>query len=228
MDSKKLQNIISQGEGITVEYKKANKKLPDNLFETICAFLNRNGGEILLGVDDDKNVHGVDENVVEQLTKQIVNLSNNPQKLFPSFLLEPKIVEIKGKKLIYIFVSVSSQVHNTAGKIYDRSADGDFVLKSDEQIKQLYNRKSLEYSENKIYPFLDENDFEEEVIERTRKIIRIYRPDHPWNELTNIEFYKTAGLYRKDIFTGQEGFTMSALLLFGKMKSFKVLFLIIK
>ncbi len=216
MDSKKLQNIISQGEGIAVEYKKANRKLPDNLFETVCAFLNRNGGEILLGVDDDKNVPGVDENVVEQLSKQIVNLSNNPQKLFPSFLLEPKIVEIEGKKLIYIFVPVSSQVHNTAGKIYDRSADGDFILKSDEQIKQLYNRKSLEYSENKIYPFLDENDFEEGVIERTRKNIRIYRPDHPWNELTNMEFYKTAGLYRKDIFTGQEGFTMSALLLFGK------------
>lgn len=228
MDSKKLQNIIAQGEGITVEYKKANRKLSDNLFETVCAFLNRNGGEILLGVDDDKNVLGVDENVVEQLSKQIVNLSNNPQKLFPSFLLEPKIVEIKGKKLIYIFVPVSSQVHNTAGKIYDRSADGDFVLKSDEQIKQLYNRKSLEYSENKIYPFLDENDFEEGVIERTRKIIRIYRPDHPWNELTNMEFLKRPVCIEKIFLQDRKDLLCLHYCFLVKMKLFKVLFLIIK
>ena len=47
----KLQNIISKGEGVTIEYKKANKQLPDNLFETVCSFLNHKGGEIILGVD---------------------------------------------------------------------------------------------------------------------------------------------------------------------------------
>ena len=31
-----------------------------------------------------------------------------------------------------------------------------------------------------------------------------------------MEFFKTAGLYRKDLASGKEGFTMSALLLFGK------------
>ncbi|MCK5775354.1 MAG: ATP-binding protein, partial [Bacteroidales bacterium] len=38
-----------------VEFKKAKNKLPSNLFETICAFLNKSGGEIILGVDDNKN-----------------------------------------------------------------------------------------------------------------------------------------------------------------------------
>ncbi len=219
MIPKKLQNIISQGEGLKIEFKKAKNKLPINLFETVCAFLNKSGGEIILGVDDDKNIIGVDNNSVEQLSKEIANLSNNAQKLFPTFLLEPHIIEYRGKKLIYIFVPISSQVHKTANKIYDRSVDGDFVLTSDAQIKQLYIRKSTEYSENRIYPFLYESDFADGIVNRVRKIIKIYRPNHPWNELTNDEFYKTAGLYRKDMASGEEGFTMSALLLFGQQET---------
>jgi len=216
MNSNKIQNIINQGEGISVEFKLAKNEFPNSLFETISAFLNKSGGTILLGVGDDKKIHGVDEQVADELSKQIANLSNNPQKLFPSFLLEPQIIEYKNKKLISIFVPISSQVHKTSGKIFDRSVDGDFELRTDEQIKQLYIRKSNEYSENKIYPYLSEKDFAEGVVERVRKIIRIYRPNHPWNELADFEFYKTAGLYRKDFITGQSGFTMSALLLFGK------------
>jgi len=216
MTQKKLQYIISNGEGLKIEFKKAKNKLPSNLFETVCAFLNKSGGEIILGVGDDKSILGIDENLVEQLAKEIANLSNNQQKLFPAFLLEPHVVDYKGKKLIYIFIPISSQVHKTANKIYDRSTDGDFVLTSDAQIKQLYIRKSNEYSENRIYPFLYESDFADGVVDRVRKIIRIYRPNHPWNELSNNDFYRTAGLFRKDFASGEEGFTMSALLLFGK------------
>ena len=185
----KIKKLLSQGEGISVEFKKAENQLPKNLFETVCAFLNRNGGEILLGVDDKNNVIGIDNNNADIFCKQIANLSNNPQKLFPSFLLEPKIVKYKSKKLIYIFIPISSQVHKTAGEIYDRSTDGDFRLKTDDQIKNLYNKKTTLYSENKIYPFLYETDFVDGIVNRTRKIIRIYRPNHPWNELSDIDFF---------------------------------------
>lgn len=41
-----LINIINEGEGITTEFKEASNRLPRNLFETVCAFLNRNGGNI--------------------------------------------------------------------------------------------------------------------------------------------------------------------------------------
>lgn len=38
-----LKEIIAQGEGVEVEFKKAASTLPTSLFETICAFLNRKG-----------------------------------------------------------------------------------------------------------------------------------------------------------------------------------------
>ena len=38
MSTNKLKNIINKGEGLTIEFKKAGKELPKNLFETVCAF----------------------------------------------------------------------------------------------------------------------------------------------------------------------------------------------
>ena len=211
-----IQHILGQGEGISIEFKKASNVLPESFFETVCAFLNRNGGSILLGVNDDKTITGIEAKTAELLCKQIANLSNNPQKLYPSFLIEPHVVDYQNKKIIYIYVPVSSQVHKCKGKIFDRSADGDFELKTNEPIKNLYNRKNTLYSENTIYPYLKENDFVEGIVERTRRIIKFNRPEHPWNDISDLDFFKTSGLFRKDLITGNEGFTMTALLLFGK------------
>lgn len=154
-----IQQLLEQGEGISVEFKKAGSQLPDNFFDSVCAFLNRNGGTILLGVSDNKTIEGINPNSVEMQCKNIANLSNNQQKLFPSFLIEPKVIVYEGKMLIHVFVPISSQVHRCNGKVFDRSADGDFEIKTDTQIKNLYTRKNLLYSENTIYPFLSESDF---------------------------------------------------------------------
>ena len=170
----------------------------------------------MLGISDDKTVEGINPDIAGVLVKNLANLSNNPQKLSPSFLLEANLISYEGKWLIYIFVPVSSQVHRCNGKVFDRSADGDFELKSDEQVKNMYIRKNTFYSENTIYPFLSEADFVPGLLLRVRKIIKINRPDHPWNELSDKDFYSTSGLFRKDLSTGNEGFTLATLLLLGK------------
>jgi len=123
MDYCNLQKLIAGGEGLTVEFKKASDELPKSLFETICAFLNRQGGTVLLGVADDKTVLGVDPDKAEGLCKDISNLSNNDQKLSPSFLLNASVITYKGKKLLHVYVPESSQVHRCCGKVYDRRAE---------------------------------------------------------------------------------------------------------
>lgn len=138
-----IPQILSKGEGVSVEFRKAKNKLPESLFETICAFLNREGGVVLLGVSDDKSVDGVNPESADQLVKNLVNLSNNTQQLAPSFLLESNKIEYDNRLIIHIFVPASSQVHRCMGKVYDRSADGDFELKSDEQIKRSLENKEL-------------------------------------------------------------------------------------
>jgi ATP-dependent DNA helicase RecG len=66
------------------------------------------------------------------MCKDFAVLSNNPNKIEPVFLQYPTIVDFSGKKVIHVFVPASSQVHKTCGKVYDRSVDGDFYVRSDE------------------------------------------------------------------------------------------------
>jgi len=58
MTQEQVENIIKQGENLTIEFKKAANGLPKSMFETMCAFLNKSGGYILLGVNDDKSIEG--------------------------------------------------------------------------------------------------------------------------------------------------------------------------
>ncbi|MBP3835572.1 MAG: ATP-binding protein, partial [Pyramidobacter sp.] len=49
---------LMTGESLTVEYK---REYIDDIKKTIIAFANTNGGELLIGVDDDGTVLGVDD-----------------------------------------------------------------------------------------------------------------------------------------------------------------------
>ncbi|MEX2409923.1 MAG: RNA-binding domain-containing protein, partial [Candidatus Paceibacterota bacterium] len=102
MTSKYLQQIVDQGEGISVEFKTSQSRLNRNAFETVCAFLNRQGGHLLLGIEDNGTVTGVDDNAVQGILDSIVTNANNPQKLSPPYYLSPKVVELEGKNVIVV------------------------------------------------------------------------------------------------------------------------------
>ena len=217
MNSHQLQQIINQGEGISVEFKTSKSRLSKNAFETICAFLNRQGGYLFLGVSDDRTLTGVDADAVQGILDNIVINSNNPQKLSPPYYLSPEVVELNGKSVIVVYVPESSQVHNTAGKIFDRNEDGDFdITNQPEQVTQLYLRKQSSYTENKVYSYVTPDDFKDLLFDRVRKLARSQRPDHPWLEMDNEELLKSAGLHKKDMQTGEAGYTLAAVLLLGK------------
>ena len=161
-----IREIIAKGEGLTIEYKTAHRTLPHNLFETICAFLNRIGGDILLGVNDNGEIVGVDAEKIENLKMDLCNLSNNPSKLNPPFMLFPQEILIDGKWIIYLRVPQSSQVHRTGNIVFDRNTDGDFKVTTHAALQRIYARKSSYFTENKIYPFLQFSDFNKEVFKK--------------------------------------------------------------
>jgi len=82
-----IRNLLAQGEGIQVEFKSCRDALNRDVYESVCAFLNRSGGHLLLGVRDDGEVTGVVPEAVEQLKKDFVTALNNPQKITPPFYL---------------------------------------------------------------------------------------------------------------------------------------------
>ncbi|HEX5155029.1 MAG TPA: ATP-binding protein [Parafilimonas sp.] len=85
MDITRIKRLLKEEENIHLEFKEATNALPGNLFETICAMLNREGGSILLGVNDNGNITGVSDDAVSKIVADLVNLSNNPQKPNPPF-----------------------------------------------------------------------------------------------------------------------------------------------
>ncbi|MCB5288449.1 MAG: putative DNA binding domain-containing protein [Candidatus Cloacimonetes bacterium] len=58
MKIEKINEMISGGESITVEFKQSKTKLNRDVFESVCAFLNRNGGHLFLGVNDSGCIGG--------------------------------------------------------------------------------------------------------------------------------------------------------------------------
>lgn len=101
----------------------------------------------------------MDKKKVEELKNDLVTLSNNPNKLDPPFILFPQVYEIENESIIHIQVPASSQMHKSAGHIYDRSNDGDFKVGEPQLIADIYNRKRNHYSEGTIYPFVQLSDF---------------------------------------------------------------------
>jgi len=144
-------------------------------------------------------------------------MANNIQKLNPPYYISPEVVDLGHKKVIAIFIPESSQVHSTAGKVFDRNEDGDFdITNHADLVTQLYLRKQNSYSENQVYPLISLSDFKSSLFDRVRILVKNQRSAHPWLEMSNKQMLESAGLYKKDIKTGKEGYTLAAVLLFGK------------
>ena len=212
-----LKALIKHGEGISVEFKKCRRTLNRNVYETVCAFLNRHGGNLLFGVSDSGEVTGVYPDCVEQIKKDFVTAINNPQKLHPPAYLSIDEVELEGKTILRIYVPESSQVHRCNGRIFDRNEDGDFdITDHTRQVADLYNRKQATYSENKIYPFAGLPDLRTDLISKCRRLAGVWREDHPWSDMDDLQLLKSAQIYQTDHETGQSGVTLAGILLLGK------------
>ncbi|MCD0488252.1 putative DNA binding domain-containing protein [Pedobacter sp. MC2016-14] len=216
MDQKRVTKLLGRKEDIHLEYKTASRdQLPKSLFESICAMLNREGGDIFLGVNDNGTILGINNAYLDQLIKDLVNLSNNPSKLDPPFILHPQTLKVDGKIILHITVPVSSEVHKSVNVVYDRSHDGDFKVTQLSKIAALYNSKRNYYSESMVCPAVTMADFKPELFDIARNLIKANNASHPWINLDNEQFMKIAGLYGKDTRSNKEGHNLAAVLLFG-------------
>ena len=212
-----LEALIKQGEGISVEFKACRRRLNRDVYETVCAFLNRHGGSLLLGVSDSGEVIGVDPACAEQIKKDFVTAINNPQKINPTCYLSVNETQIGGKVVLHIFVPESSQVHRCNGRIFDRNEDGDLDITDHTWlVAELYHRKQTRHSEDKVYPYVTLTDLREDLIDKCRKVARLRDKEHPWAHMDALNLLKSAQLYQTDSDTGKSGVTLAGILLLGK------------
>jgi ATP-dependent DNA helicase RecG len=217
MTEKALNDLIKKGEGLQLEFKEASFALPQSVFQTVCAMLNRQGGHLLLGVSDSGEIVGVIESCVSQLKAAYVTSVNNSSQLNPKYYLNIHDIEVDGKIILHSYIPESSQVHSYLEKIYDRNGDGDFdISNSPDLIRQLHLKKQGSFSENTIYSAISIGDLRTDLIQRCRVLANNNKPGHAWSELDDAGMLRSANLWKKDWKTGEEGYTLAAALLLGK------------
>jgi len=213
-----IMELLAQGEGITVEFKESKQELNKDTFESVCAMLNRLGGHLFLGVEDDGTVCGIDRDCIEKIKKNFVTQMNNPDKINPTFYTQLQEYDIDGKVVLYAQIPVTPDVHRTAGKIFDRNEDGDFnITNNTSLVAQLYNRKNnISYTETKIFPMVSVDDLDKDTINKVRIMAKNQRGgEHPWETMSDLELLKSANLYGRDLSSGKEGINLAGILLLG-------------
>lgn len=107
MKMNELKTLVAKGESEKLEFKKNTAQL-NAAFETVCAFLNGNGGIVLIGVTNEGKIIGQD--VTDNTRKEIANYV---AKLEPSAQAKIKIDYVpieKIKKIIVIKVPAGNHV----------------------------------------------------------------------------------------------------------------------
>lgn len=65
----RINTLLTIGENLNIEFKRAGDGPKADTFESVCAFLNKAGGDLLLGVDDDGTVVGLPPKSVDAMIR---------------------------------------------------------------------------------------------------------------------------------------------------------------
>ena len=216
MNKAGIDKLREQGEGTTIEFKRGGQGARNDTFESYCAFLNREGGDILLGVEDDGTVVGLPPNAVKDMVKNLISAMNDANLLNPPFCVLPEILDYEDKKIIHMNVPKSTDVHRFRGVCYDRIDESDIKVTSSDQIAQMYIRKRNIYTEQTLYPDVIIDDLRSDLIPRVKMMACAFRPDHPWKELSDIDLLRSARVNVYDTARNAYCFNAAAILLLGK------------
>lgn len=216
MTEKRIKELLSIGENSAIEFKRCGNCIEEDVYESVCAFANKYGGDILCGVLDDGTVNGIPENAAQDMVKNFGKIISNPNMFSPTLILEPQILKYKNKTIIHIHVPISPEVHSFKKVIFERVGESDVKTVSTSNIVSMYIRKRQIYTEQKVYEYVELSDLRQDLISLCRQRAINKRSDHPWKDLSDIDLLKSAKLYSKDYETGKKGFNLAAILLLGK------------
>lgn len=218
MNKKELEFLISQGEGYNLEFKES---FSNSIAKDICAFVNANGGKILLGVSDDSKTKGI--KITNKLKSQIYDMAKN---------LEPKIEISLEKAESVIIIKIPEGInkpYSINGKFYLRYGPNSQQLRR-EEIREFFQKEGVILFDEKInWDFSLKKDFNKEAYQNFLKEAKISSILSRKEVLTNLSllrdgFLKNAAvlLFCKKISKFFLNATITCVLFRGKTK-YKIL-----
>src|SRR3989344_7386166 len=146
----KIKRLIDRGENEKIEFKTS---FNDSLFETLVAMANTNGGEIFMGINDDKTILGIVAGK-ESIANWVNEIKNKTHfRIIP----EIELIEIDNKKIGVVKVNeYPSKPLSYKGRYYKRFGSSNHLMTTEEVVNEylkvrnkswdlfLYEGKNLE------------------------------------------------------------------------------------
>ena len=143
MNEFELRELINQGEGHHLEFKREEEKNPD-FAKTIVAFANADGGKILIGVADNGEIIGVNNS--DETMRRIDDIAYNICS--PPITILQELSKFEKKQVIIITVAKGIQrPYMTGGKFYIRSSNRVREATREEILRLFQRNESIFYDE---------------------------------------------------------------------------------
>ncbi len=169
MTIKDIEVLIGKGESATLEFKKTTGQLERGM-ESLCAFLNGEGGCVLFGIGDDGEMKGQQ---VADSTKRTIAECLNQFEPFPLVNVDYiPLDEDTGRQIVALSVSGNSEKpYCYKGRAYSRNQSATSVMSQIHYNDLLTQRNwgGLRW-EQKTNPNISLSDLDEEEIRRTVRV----------------------------------------------------------
>lgn len=224
--------MLFEQENIHLEYKTAKEKLPNEMWETISAFANTDGGTLFLGVKEKKTEQGSSELIPvgvtnpQKLVNDLLDQLKNKNKISYPIVSEKdiEIISENDSKLIKISVPradfhqrpifIKGNPQNT----FIREGERDSKATEDDLKAILRDSKGTD-NNDLLDNFSITNDLSIVDIQNYRAYLMEVTKDESYNEMSIEEFLTEIGLFKIDRSTGEKKLCKAALLLFGRYNS---------
>lgn len=163
-----IEKLCQVGEGKTLEYKRNTDSL-ESILKSVIAFANTVGGIILIGVEDDGTIIGVNNpgKIQEQIANSIAN------RVKPQLLPDISVATIDDKSVLIVQIEHVSNPHYLSDKgieksVYVRIGNSNH-LASHETIEELKRSGNYESFDKQPCDHVKESDLDMDRIRRVYK-----------------------------------------------------------
>jgi type I restriction enzyme, R subunit len=156
---RQAEELIKQGESKTLEFKstlrwnlkedrKDDKAVTHAVLKTIAAFLNTEGGDLLIGVADDRSIVGIERDRLENDDKFMLHLTQAVRNGLgdrAGTCIDPKTQIVQGKTVCLVSCQRSPEPVFLKWKGLEANPDGDFFVRSGPGTVKLPKESADEY-----------------------------------------------------------------------------------
>lgn len=226
-----IDKLIESEESDEVEFKSAAGGFPKSFWETYSSFANTNGGIIILGVKERDGRFFLD-NLTQEMASKYRDLFwrnvNNKEVVNVNLLCNEDVDIIKYADCYLLVVRIPRadrnkrpvyQSLNPYNGTYKRNFEGDFKC-TDQEVRRMFSDSDTQKSPDaRLLRHFSFDDIDLPSFEQYKRLFQLSKPEHPWLSLGNKDLMIKLGGYKIDKSTGDEGFTLAGLLMFGKTES---------